>query len=92
MRNMEIELDMPQGLGEQLKTLILNMTKEAFELHKEKMRHPEWMDLKEGAKYANVSVATFGKFRTEGLKISEVDGIKRVSKSEIDRFLKENSF
>lgn len=52
----------------------------------------EWMNLKEGAKYAGVSYNTFIKFRTMGLKVVEIDGLKRVSKSEIDSFLNSNSF
>ena len=52
----------------------------------------EWMNLKEGAKYAGVSYNTFIKFRTMGLKVVEIDGLKRVSKSEIDNFLNSNSF
>lgn len=35
----------------------------------------EWMALKEGATYANVSHNTFAKFRLMGLKISEIDGV-----------------
>ncbi|SCY87342.1 MULTISPECIES: helix-turn-helix domain-containing protein [unclassified Lysinibacillus] len=52
----------------------------------------EWMSLKEGAAYANVSYNTFIKFRYRGLKVSEVDGIKRVSRKEIDKFLENHSF
>ena len=50
------------------------------------------MSLKEGANYAGVSYNTFMKFRIEGLKISEIDGVKRVSKTEIDNFLNNNSY
>ncbi|MEY2363453.1 hypothetical protein R6U76_18615 [Lysinibacillus capsici] len=52
----------------------------------------EWISLKEAAKYASVSYNTFIKFRHMGLKVCEIDGIKRVSKKEIDRFLEEYSF
>ncbi|WP_144513063.1 helix-turn-helix domain-containing protein [Bacillus sp. FJAT-22090] len=52
----------------------------------------EWMSLKEGAKYADVSYNTFMKFRLKGLKVSEVDGVKRVSRKEIDKFLENHSF
>lgn len=53
---------------------------------------PEWMTIAEAAKYANVSINTFAKFRIMGLKISQIDGVKRVSKKEVDRFLEENSY
>ncbi|WEA38592.1 DNA-binding protein [Lysinibacillus fusiformis] len=52
----------------------------------------EWLSLKAGAKYAGVSYNTFIKFRLRGLKICEIEGIKRVSRKEIDRFLEEHSF
>lgn len=51
----------------------------------------EWMSLKEGAAYAGVSYNTFLKYRLLGLKITVIDGIKRISKTEIDRFLNENT-
>lgn len=54
--------------------------------------HSEWLSLKDGAKYAGVSYNTFTKFRVMGLKVSEVVGIKRVSRKEIDRFLQSHIF
>jgi len=52
----------------------------------------EWMSLKEGASYAGVSPNTFIKFREMGLKVTEIDNIKRVSKSAIDSFYHQYSF
>lgn len=52
----------------------------------------EWLSLKEGASYAGVSYNTFIKFRNMGLEVAEIDGIKRVSKSKIDSFLRQHSF
>lgn len=57
-----------------------------------KASYKEWMSLKEGAAYAGVSYNTFMKYRLLGMKITIVDGIKRISKTEIDRFLNENTF
>ncbi|WP_155590042.1 helix-turn-helix domain-containing protein [Lysinibacillus cavernae] len=51
-----------------------------------------WLSMKEAAKYAGVSYNTLMKFPHKGLKICKIDGIKRVSKKEIDRFLDEHSF
>ncbi len=48
--------------------------------------------MKDAAKYTGVSYNTFIKFRHMGLKVCEIDGIKRVSRKEIDRFLKSHSF
>lgn len=52
----------------------------------------EWLSLKEGAAYAGVSYNTFIKFREMGLKIAEIEGIKRVSRKEIDTFFENHSF
>ncbi|WP_034774035.1 hypothetical protein [Exiguobacterium antarcticum] len=57
-----------------------------------KSLHKEWLTLSESAAYAGVSYNTFIKFRLMGLKVCEIDGIKRVSKKEINSFLERNSF
>lgn len=51
-----------------------------------------WLSLKDGASYAGVAYNTFIKFRTMGLQVCEIDGIKRVSRKEIDRFLEDHSY
>lgn len=66
-------------------------------LHKALKKHlispsQEWMSIAEATKYIGVSYNTFVKFRHHGLKICEIDGIKRVSKKEIDDFLNRFSF
>ena len=68
---------------EMLRDVLSDLTKE-FSIK-------EWMKLTEGAAYAGVSYNTFMKFRIRGLKICEIDGVRRVSKTEIDNFLNENS-
>lgn len=52
----------------------------------------EWLSLKEGAKYAGVSYNTFIKFREIGLRVAEVEGVKRVSRKEIDMFFENHSY
>ena len=89
---LRLELDMPKGLEQQLTTIVLNATQEALNRKKRLDEQSEWMDLKTGAKYAGVSYATFIKFRELGLQVVEIDGIKRISKDEINRFYKENQF
>lgn len=54
--------------------------------------HKEWYSLKEAADYLGVSHNTLMKFRQMGLKVCEIEGVKRVSKSEMNRFMNENSF
>ena len=89
---MRLELDMPTGLEDQLKSVVLLATREAIEQSKKQLMAKEWMSIKEGCEYSGVSFNTFSKFRAMGLRVCEIDGIKRVSKSEIDLFLQKNSF
>lgn len=80
----------PESLEGSLTDKVLELISSAIE--KKKLYVPEWLSLAEAAKYAGVSYNTFIKFRLRGLKVCEVDGIKRVSRKEIDRFLEEHSF
>lgn len=59
---------------------------------KNNIHNKKWLTISEAAKYAGVSYNTFIKFRQKGLKVCEIDGIKRVSRKEIDRFLEEHSY
>lgn len=58
----------------------------------ESQMHSEWLSLKDAAKYAGVSYNTFITFRHMGLKVCEIEGIKRVSRKEIDIFLESYSY
>ncbi|MFY0744014.1 DNA-binding protein [Solibacillus silvestris] len=89
---MKIEFEMPQGLEEQLRNIVLACVKDAFQTYAGQTTAKEWMSLTEAANYAMVSFNTFKKFRERGLKVCEIDGIKRVSKTEIDNFLERNSY
>ena len=51
----------------------------------------EWMDLATAAKYVGVSQNTFYNFRVRGLKVAEIGNVKRVSKTELDKFMKKHS-
>ncbi|WBF58646.1 helix-turn-helix domain-containing protein [Lysinibacillus sp. JK80] len=48
--------------------------------------------MKEASEYLGVSYNTFQKFRYEGLKIFEVDAIKRIYKHELDKFIEDNCY
>lgn len=50
------------------------------------------LTVREAAEYLGVSYNTFQKFRYEGLKIFEVDGIKRIYKHELDKFIEDNCY
>lgn len=77
-----------KNLNEIIATTTLNVIKQI----QGKIIQKEWLTLSEAAKYAGVSHNTFVKFREMGLKVSQVDGIKRVSKKEIDAFLEKYSY
>ncbi|RPJ94085.1 DNA-binding protein [Rummeliibacillus sp. TYF005] len=52
----------------------------------------EWLSLKEAATYAGVSYNTFIKFREMGLRVAEIESVKRVSRKEIDTFFENHSY
>lgn len=89
---MNIQFDMPEGLELHLKKIVLKSTQEALEEYKKCLITKEWFSLKEACEYVGVSNVTFNKFRKLGLKIVEIDNVKRVSRKEIDRFLIEKSY
>ncbi len=75
-----------------IEDIVVTAVNKAFHKTKHTLSISEWMTLAEGAKYAGVSNNTFMKFREMGLKVCQVDGIKRVSRKEIDKFLDSNSY
>lgn len=89
---MLINIETPKELEEELTVMILKATKQALNLYKKQLESNDWLSLQEACKYANVSNATFQKFRSMGLKVAEIDSVKRVSKKEIDRFLESQSY
>ncbi|MBK3497169.1 helix-turn-helix domain-containing protein [Viridibacillus sp. YIM B01967] len=52
----------------------------------------EWWDLKTAAAYINVSYKTLISFRAMGLEIVEIGRLRRVSKTALDEFMRQNSF
>ena len=84
---MHNDLNLPPYLESQLHDVLEKIISKLQPIPQKK-----WMSLKEGAAYAGVAVNTFSKFRLHGLKVSEVDGVKKVSKEEIDSFLEANSY
>lgn len=52
---------------------------------------PEYMSLKECCQYLGVSRNTLKKFISLGLKVFTVDGVQKISKSEVKKFVEKNS-
>lgn len=75
-----------------IEELIVDAVNKAIQAAQHQFIESGWMSLKEGAKYAGVSYNTFMKYRVMGMKVCEIDGVKRVSRKEIDSFLESHSF
>ena len=89
---MQSEFNIPEALVDKITQLIISTTQNALHQKHDQVLLKEWMSLNEAAKYADVSRNTFFKFRQMGLKVCEIDDIKRVSREEINRFLDSYSF
>lgn len=76
-------------LNEEVKSIIEQVLFNFVEENKVILK--EWMSLKEAAQYLNVSTNTLAKYRLMGLQICEIDGVKRVSRHEIDAFMRKHS-
>lgn len=89
---MKLEFDVIPSLEKQIETVVLHTTEKAIQKYYEKNAAKEWMSIKEACEYIGVSFNSFTKLRKLGLRVCEIDGIKRVSKMEINKFLEEKSF
>lgn len=87
---MTMNNEQQQLFEDQINQIVTNATVKTIKHLQSLLEQKEWMTLAEAAKYAGVSHNTFVKFREMGL--SQVDGIKRVSRKEIDTFLEKYSF
>lgn len=87
---MQHTFEVPKGLENILTELIITCTNQAIK--SQHLVSKEWLSLSEAAKYAGVSNNTLVKFRHLGLKVCEIEGIRRVSRKEIDRFLENHSY
>lgn len=72
---------------------IINSLQEKLTIPTERVTEEtsEWMDLKTAAKYIGVSPNTFNNLRVRGLKVVEIDNVKRVSKTELEKFMKKHA-
>ena len=89
---MKLEFDAIPLLEKQIETVVLHTTEKAIQKYHERNATKEWMSIKEACEYIGISFNSFTKLRKLGLRVCEIDGIKRVSKIGIDQFLEERSF
>ncbi|WP_217581570.1 excisionase family DNA-binding protein [Lysinibacillus sp. GbtcB16] len=47
----------------------------------------EWMNKKEAAKYVGVANETFTRFIEDDLRVVRINGVMRISKADIDKYL-----
>ena len=76
----------------EIEEIVIKAVQKALQAAQHEFVDSGWLSLKEGAKYAGVSYNTLLKYRQYGLKVCEIEGIKRISRKEIDRFFQEHSF
>jgi len=75
-----------------IEEIVIKAVQKALQAAQHEFVDSGWLSLKEGAKYAGVSYNTLLKYRQYGLQVCEIEGIKRISRKEIDRFFQEHSF
>lgn len=85
-------LDIAAILGEEAGKRLIKTIEKTIKEYFEKQTTKEWLSISEACSYAGVSYNTLIKWKMMGLKICEVDGVKRVSKKAIDEFLENHSF
>ncbi|MGE7795887.1 helix-turn-helix domain-containing protein [Lysinibacillus fusiformis] len=76
----------------EIEEIVIKAVQKALQAAQHEFVDSGWLSLKEGAKYAGVSYNTLLKYRQHGLQVCEIEGIKRISRKEIDRFFQEHSF
>lgn len=77
----------------EIKTQLEEIIKDAIESNLKRLQpRKQWLTLKEAAAYLGVAQNSLSKLRRRGLVVAEIEGIKRVSITELDRFMEENSY
>lgn len=87
--NMYVEDMNDLKLSEEVKSIIEQVLVNFYD--EKKMLIKEWMSLKKAAQYLSVSTNTLAKYRAMGLKVCVIEGVNRVSRKELDRFLETHS-
>lgn len=87
-----LDLSKSNLLEQQIEAIVLKATREAIEKSYKQFNAKEYFSIKEACEYIGVSFGTFSKFRTLGLKVIEIEGIKRVAKKSIEEFLESYSY
>ncbi|WP_217581546.1 DNA-binding protein [Lysinibacillus sp. GbtcB16] len=70
----------------EIEEIVIKAVQKALQAAQHEFVDSGWLSLKEGAKYAGVSYNMLIKYRQYGLQVCEIEGIKHISRKEIDRF------
>lgn len=78
----------------ELKQFLNDFKSELCELIEQQLSMPEkqLLTLREAAAYLGVSYNTLQKLRYNGLKFFGVDGVKRIYKKDLDKFIEKHSY
>lgn len=91
MANLQIPI--PDTFHDELKLMIRNAAAQAIEeAVKRETTGREWMEQKQACEWLGISFGTLQVWRKQGLKVAVVQGKTLLSKTEVNRFLEENSF
>lgn len=88
---MEMQVELPKDFEEQLKHQFVLIAGKAITELATRQQAPEWMDLGTAANYLSVSRGTLTAFIKQGLKVTVVNGTKRIRRGDADKFMIEHS-
>lgn len=90
MNKIVVPLQLPEDSVKAIYEVMLNSAKDAFKQASEQQSYAPWMTLTEAAKYMHVSKNTLTSFIEQGLRISVVNGVQRISQTEANRFYQQH--
>lgn len=87
-KEMTIDALIEERTQQTLASEIRRLEQTLKDLLKKTNQYPPYMNIKKACEYLSVSRGTLNKFiREDGLPITVIDGIKLISKSDLDEFM-----
>ncbi|WP_373879550.1 helix-turn-helix domain-containing protein [Levilactobacillus brevis] len=87
---MEIPFELSDKSMDQIGAVMQKMAVKAFKEAGERQKFGPYMTKQEAAKYVHVSQQTLNEFIRQGLQVTTVGSISRVSKVSADRFMEQH--
>ncbi|MCT3031220.1 DNA-binding protein [Pediococcus inopinatus] len=85
---MEVKFELPQEAQDAMYKTMYDSAKDAFKAVAVQKELPEVMRLGEACTYLNCSRSTLSNFVREGLVVNQVGSLRRITKTNCDKFLK----